>query len=388
MKRGRMCEYANISGLRPIDMAILTTPGSMQRCKFPLGQHDFRFYMSAGGPMLAQWQCPSFWLNMLPMASETSSAINYALLSVSICTQKCVNVSVEASELVARRGDIYYGRACLMLRQRSHATLEEALNTSLVLQGYDLFAGRPMQTLIHANAAVKLFQSLENSDTPYGPTALSRTSRSSLLEVAEAFFHDMHFPIRNSDFLHMLERRAQPRNETVSARNATDGMEQPQPGENSFAELATPTQINSLFWVIMAAGSRQALLIIQQVLDQCAYKCAHEPLPRSTKHEVFNNQVSILQLFCQMHLSGFPAQTHKENDLRMSQVLDLVQANMWLISSKDVLSQSDEQGAVDSGLGQQGVHDYLGILALIGQHALDHSIRSRAYGQIMFRGIP
>lgn len=385
MKRGYNCEYPVKPPKWHVTMIpIMPVNKHSDLSRFPLGQQDFQFYLCAGAPVIAQWQCPSFWLIMLPNAGERSSAIRCALLAMSVSTQKFINTAPGGSQLVMRRGDTYYGQACSMLGQRSNVTVEEGLNTSFALWCYDWFCGRQSQSFIHANAAVKLFQTLDSSYTRSSASELSKGSHHSMIEVARAFFHDMHFPLGNSEFLRMLEKRARPGTDFVEVSNT---IRRPMILMNPFAELATPTRINSFFWIIIVADSKQALHVIQQALDHCADQCAHNPLPRSREQETFTNQIRLFQLFCQTHLSDTPDRYRGAHDESMSEMLDLIQANMQLIANEhDSSRESRPQNRQDSGLAQQGIHCYLGVLGLIGQQAQDPDIRSRAFSQITFHG--
>lgn len=338
--------------------------------------------------MIAQWYCPSFWLSMLPTTSETSSAIQYALLAMSTTTQQFTSTSAEMIQLVATRGDMYYGRACSKLLPGSSTTTEEALNTSFVLWCYDLGFGRQSQSFVHANAAVKLFQSLEKAQNTSRGSELSREDLDSVLEVGRAFFLDMHFPVGNSEFLIMLERRA--RNGTKTLSSTPDDfsdttVHQPSSLFNPFAGLATPVQINSFFWLIIVADSIQALHTIRQALDQCADQCAHDALPKPKEQEIFETQIRLFQSFCQMYLAVFQDEDHDENDERMSLMLDLIETIMQLIANENT---TPLQGSQSAGMAQQGVHCYLGVLGQIGQKAHDPEIRFRAFSQITSHGKP
>lgn len=338
--------------------------------------------------MIAQWYCPSFWLTMLPTTSETSSATECAMLAISATTQQFTSTSTEMTKLVVQRGDTYYGRACSKLLPGSPVTVEEALNTSLVLLCYDWGFGRQSQSLIHANAAVKMYQSLETGHVTSRRSELSKYSRELVLEVCRAFFYDMHFPVENFEFLKMLERRAQLETKTAFPTMDDTGhttVHWPSARFNPFVELATPLQINAFFWLIIVADSKQALHVIQEALDQGAYQHIHDALPRSREQEIFNNEIYLYQLFCRMHLVDIQYQDAKGNDDRMSEILDLIQINKQLTSNKTAIPLQDTHCP---GLGQQGLHCYLGLLGFIGQRAYDPGIRLRAFSQITFHGTP
>lgn len=334
--------------------------------------------------MIAQWQCPSFWLVMLPQASATSAAAKHALLAMSTSTQQFVRTSPDEIQLMARRGDVHYRRSCKMLTPGSDVTVEEALNTSFTLWCYDWFFGRQDQSFIHANAAVRLFQSLERGDIGSSQNTPSTQSRSSMLEVARAFFHDMHFPLHNTEFLKMLQRKAQHGVELPFQCNTTNPLLST---INPFTELATPLLINSFFWLIVVADSKQALHMIGQALDKCAHDCLQEPLPRSTEQEIFTNQISMFQSFCQLHLDKGQHQQPEDDDATMSEILSLIQSNMQLVENQDKELLATSQDVQQSGLGQHGIHCYLGVLTLIGKEAQNHTVRAQAFDLIASHGM-
>lgn len=335
--------------------------------------------------MIAQWYCPPFWLSMLPATSETSSAIQCALLAMSATTQQFISTSAESIQLVATRGDMYYGRACSSLLPGSSTTIEEALSTSFVLWCYDLGFGRQSQSFIHAHAAVKLFQSLKRGQNTSRRSGLKKEGLHSVLEVCQAFFYDMHFPVENSEFLRMLERRARKETKTMNSASDNTGdtlIHQPSPFFNPFAELANPVHINSFFWLIIVAESVQELQVMQQALDQCEYWCALDAHPRPKEQEIFETQICLFQLFCQVHLAFIQNDDDAENDKRMSLILDLIQVIVQLVANENATPLQDNQSA---GMSQQG-DCYLGVLGVIGQKAHDPGIRFRAFSQITSHG--
>lgn len=366
------------------------------------GQQDFHFYLSAGAPMIARWQSPSFWLTIVPTTSESSLAVKYALLAMSASSQILTSTSAGQIQSNSDRGDDYYGQACAMLSLKPQArpeaplakvTLEEALNASMVLWSCDRLFGRQLQSLIHANAAVKLFRSLRmEDDQTYDTTRVpepatgtwSRDSRRSLIQVTETFFRDVNFPFENLEFLRMLERRARCLNvngtgiaarpeatphKTGTYKSSTDittiddpiwqERVPPHHSINPFTELANPVCIHSFFWLIVVADSAQALHVIHEALDSCILQYIHRPRPWSRHQEMFHNQVRLFQVFCDMYLTLLdircqacqpqgetkhknPSQCHHSdsektalNDSRISGMLDLIQSIIQMMPIKD-----------------------------------------------------
>lgn len=368
----------------------------------PSGQRDFQFYLCAGAPMIPRWQSPSFWLTTVPITSESSFAVRYALLAMSASSQILTSTSAGEIRSNSDRGDDYYGQACAMLRLEPQArpetplavvNLEEALNASMVLWSCDRLFGRQLQSLIHANAAVKLFRSLRMEDDQACDTTRalrsatgkwSRGSRRSLLQVTETFFRDMNFPFENPEFLRMLERRARSRDvkgtgitarpevtshTTVTSKSSANlttiddliwqERVPPRHTTNPFTELANPVYLHSFYWLIVVADSAQALHVIHEALDSCVLQYIHRPRPWSRHQEMFHNQIRLYQIFCDMYLTLLdircqacqpqgetkhknPSQCHHSdskktalNDSRITGMLDLIQNILHMMPMKE-----------------------------------------------------
>ena len=337
----------------------------------PANQPDFQFYICAGAAIIGQWQCPTFWLTALPRASTTSSAVKYGLLAMSASTRKWVETSPEALEVVIRRGDHYYGRACSLLRRETNATIEEALSTSFTLWVYDWFSGRRDQSFKHGNAAVKFYHILRKREM--ARTGPMKGSPDSMVEVARMFFRGMHFPVNNVEFLNMLEKRA------TSARHSSP--EKLVHLKNPFTELAHPDHINSFFWLTVVATSVQELTLISEALDICAFQLSQLIFTRSRQQEIFWNQTQLFLKFCEYHICEMQTVEKMNGDHLFADILSLVQINM------DLLSQERDHLTVEESL-RNGFHCYLGVLAMVAARATDDSIRQRTSDLVTSHGRP
>lgn len=322
--------------------------------------------------MLAKWQCPSLWLKVLPRAGDSCAAIMHTVLTTSAFTRLFVITTPSEVEAITRRGDVHYARACSMIT--AEITLEDALTGSLALWAYDWFLGRQAQSFVHAHAAIKLLKSLESGHSNEWPSDLSNQSRESMLEVARAWFRDIHFPLHNKEFLRMVERAAQ-----KCLGQAVD-LKRPSPLTHPFADLATPAWINSFFWVILVADSKQELYIIQQALDYCVQGILQQPMPRSNEQKIFSDQLELFQLMCEYHLCDESDRSSSVNDRRMSRMLDLMQQIMGTASGKPI------EVPVQPRSTTQGWQCYAGLFGLISQQASDPKIRERAFDQLANNG--
>lgn len=350
----------------------------------PSSLRDFEFYVCAGGPLISKWASPVLWCSTLPALSETSVATKFAILAVSTSTQLISNHVSGSVGLSLERGDWYYRQACANVRTSRYATIEEALAVSFSLWIYNFFHGAQVDAfVVHMNAAVKLLHALEDEEEAPIPRYSCRNDSLSFAKVARGCLRDIHFPIQNQEFLRMLDRRA---------RRVTDpacGTELCPPNprcSTPFDELATPDTINSFYWLIIVAESKHSLHMVQQALDDSASRLAQGTLSRSSARDVYKNSILLCSIFCKIHLHNNPVLDLKWIDELMVDMLDLVQKNMqiWADEVKWNTSQYSDQVF---GIGQHGIHCYLGILGFVGNQAHEPRIRSRALSMIDSNGL-
>lgn len=350
----------------------------------PSSLRDFEFFVHAGAPLISKWASPVLWCSTLPALSETSSATKFALLAVSTSTQLITNIASDAIGPSVERGEWYYRQACANVRTSRYTTIEEALAVSISLWNYSFLHGNQINTfIVHTNAAVKLLHALESDREAPIPRYSCRNDGQYFAKVVRGCMRDIHFPLQNQEFLKMLDRRAQRITDSACETELSLPIT---PHKNPFDELATPGTINSFFWLIIGADSKHSLHIIQQALADSALRSLQTPLPGSSAQAVFQNSIILCSIFCKIHLRNGSFLDLKLNDELMVEMLDLVQKNMQ-IWADEVKWNTDRHSNQSFGIGQHGIHCYLGILAFVGNQAHSQRIRLRASRMISTNGL-
>lgn len=330
-----------------------------------LKQADYNFFLQTGIPLSARWHNPFFWNSIAPQLGLTSSAVGYSVLAVSAALQQYFCNSPDQVQTATRRGQVYYAQACKLLMPARDITPEEALVSSLVLWTFDIVVGRDQQSFVHANATVKILQSLESTRRQHSDKAVQIYEQHWLVDPVKAFLRDSHFPLSNAESVRMLDDKA--RSVLTASTDVNDQVSSLDSSpENPFIEIVNADDVMSVFWLITMAISKQQVQLIWEALTLCEANLGQFLAPTTHEQAVFEKTVSLFCSFCELRLHDFIPRSSGDVDTILNRMMGLIQATLESFRYNEEHARSNIRKISVVDPAYHSSEYYKGILGILG----------------------